>query len=121
MKRSGVKILAVMAVWLGGAHLVAAKPPDCSLQNLGNGVWAAVVNDNGTAGGNAGFVVAEDGIALIDTFEDTNAVRNFLAAVRRISSLPIRFVIAVSSETQHEPTFERPGSHDNSRIRIGTM
>lgn len=35
----------------------------------GPGIWAAVATDTGRAGGNAGFVVGDDGIAIIGTFE----------------------------------------------------
>ena len=29
--------------------------------------WAAIVNDEGLAGGNAGFVIGDDGVLVVDT------------------------------------------------------
>ena len=47
-------LLFALAAW----PLVSATP-DFRLQKIGNGVWAAIVNDEGLAGGNAGFVIGE--------------------------------------------------------------
>jgi hypothetical protein len=46
-----------------------AAAPDFRVQNIGNGIRAAIVNDDGLAGGNAGFVVGDDGVLVIDTFQ----------------------------------------------------
>jgi glyoxylase-like metal-dependent hydrolase (beta-lactamase superfamily II) len=68
---------------------------------LGDGVWAAIVDDSGKAGGNAGFVVGDDGIAVIDTFENAVAARELLTAIRQIGSLPIRFVVNTHYHLDH--------------------
>lgn len=48
-------LFAVMVGPMSGAA------PDFRLQKIGNGVWAAIVNDEGLAGGNAGFVIGDEG------------------------------------------------------------
>ncbi len=57
----------------GFAFLRYGAVPDFQLQKIGNGIWAAIVKDEGLAGGNAGFVIGDDGVLVIDTFQDPAA------------------------------------------------
>lgn len=84
-----------------GASSCLAQSATFNLQEIGDGVWAAIVNDGGKAGGNAGFVVGDDSIAVIDTFEDAGAAREFMAAIRKISPLPVRFVVNTHYHLDH--------------------
>lgn len=79
----------------------AAAGPDFVLQKIGDGVWAAIVNDEGKAGGNAGFVIGDDSIAVIDTFQDPEPAASLLAEIRKISNLPIRFVVNTHYHLDH--------------------
>ena len=121
--------------WSGGsavAFLLATgslSPQNANfdLQKIGDGVWAAIVNDTGKAGGNAGFVVGDDSIAVIDTFEDPGAAREYLAAIRKISTLPIRFVINTHYHLDHvngNDVFAKAGAtvvaHRNVRAWVRT-
>jgi cyclase len=93
-----VGLLSIFLVWAGST---SAQSADFSLHRIGDDVWAAIVTDAGKAGGNAGFVVGDEGIAVIDTFEDPGAARELLAAIRKISTLPIRFVINTHYHLDH--------------------
>jgi glyoxylase-like metal-dependent hydrolase (beta-lactamase superfamily II) len=75
--------------------------PDFRLQNLGNGVWAAIVNDEGLAGGNAGFVIGDDGVAVIDTFQDPRPAQAMLGEIRKLTPSPIRFVVNTHYHLDH--------------------
>ncbi|MGA2214214.1 MAG: MBL fold metallo-hydrolase [Bryobacteraceae bacterium] len=83
--------------------LVSAKAarPDFQLQRVGNGIWAAIVNDEGLAGGNAGFVIGDDGVAVIDTFQDPRPAKALLGEIRKLTPLPIRFVINTHYHLDH--------------------
>jgi glyoxylase-like metal-dependent hydrolase (beta-lactamase superfamily II) len=72
-----------------------------TLKNLGNGIYAAIDNPKGEAGANAGFVVGDDGIAVIDSFDNEPAARALLGEIRTISKLPIRFVINTHYHLDH--------------------
>src|ERR1019366_10559789 len=82
------------------SHVVAAAR-DFELQKIGDGVWAAIVNDEGKAGGNAGFVVGDEGGVVIDTFQDPEPATDLLAAIRKITNLPIRFVVNTHYHLDH--------------------
>src|SRR5690242_7751138 len=94
---------AVLAAVVLCALAMAADAPvaDFKLVKLGDGVWAAIGNDGGKAGANAGFVVGEDGVAVVDTFEDPGAAKQLLAEIRKITPLPIRFVVNTHYHLDH--------------------
>jgi cyclase len=90
-----------------------ADSENFTLAPLGNGVWAAIAKDGGKAGGNAGFVVGENGVAVIDTFEDPAAAEELLATIRGITKLPIKFVVNTHYHFDHvngNDVFEAAGA-----------
>jgi cyclase len=70
------KYLAVLFLLLGTSAYAHAptEPPSNSLlfalKPLGHNTWAAIDDAKGDAGANAGFVIGDDGVAVIDTFEN---------------------------------------------------
>ena len=80
-----------------------------SLKALGHGVYAAIDNSKGEAGANAGFVVGDDGIAVIDTFENEAAARALLGEIRSVSKLPIKFVVNTHYHLDHVAGRENVG------------
>ena len=83
------------------AHSMFAADPGFTLQDMGQGVWVAIATDTGRAGGNAGVVIGEDGIAIIDTFEHPDAAQVLLREIRKISQLPIRYVVNTHYHLDH--------------------
>jgi cyclase len=94
-----------MALRLAVALLVLVSAngaaPDFQLQKIGNGIWAAIVSDDGLAGGNAGFVIGDDGVAVIDTFQDPRPAKALLSEIRKLTPLPIRFVVNTHYHLDH--------------------
>lgn len=119
-------VLLALIVFFGASSGLA-QSDNFKLEKVGDGVWAAIVNDSGKAGGNAGFVAGDDGIAVIDTFEDAGAARELLVAIRQISSLPIRFVVNTHYHLDHvagNEVFANAGAvvvaHQNVRAWLRT-
>jgi cyclase len=90
---------AVLVTLLAWPLLGAA--PDYQLQKIGDGIWAAIVSDEGLAGGNAGFVIGDDGVLVIDTFQDPRPAKALLADIRKLTPLPIRFVVNTHYHLDH--------------------
>ena len=69
----------------------------------GPNVWAAIANPNAKvqAGGNAGFVIGDDGVAVVDTFMGTEAARQLLAEIRQRTELPVKFVVNTHYHFDH--------------------
>ncbi|HTT21496.1 MAG TPA: MBL fold metallo-hydrolase [Candidatus Sulfotelmatobacter sp.] len=72
-----------------------------TLKPLGHGVYAAIDDAKGDAGANAGFVIGDDGVAVIDTFEHEAAAKALFSEIRKLSPLPIKYVINTHYHLDH--------------------
>jgi cyclase len=79
----------------------AADGPDFTVKKIGDGVYAAVSPDRSKGGSNAGFVVGSNGVLVIDTFQDVAPARDLLAEIRKVTNLPIRFVVNTHYHLDH--------------------
>jgi cyclase len=95
--------LAIIAFFLlaCGARAQAPAGSPFLLKPLGQNVWAAIDDAKGDAGANAGFVIGDDGVAVIDTFENAAAARQMLAEIRKLTKLPVKFVINTHYHLDH--------------------
>jgi cyclase len=88
----------------------AAEGP-FTLKQVGVNVWAAISNpkSKAPAGANMGFVIGDDGVAVIDTSTGVDVDGNFgtetatqlLATIRTLTPLPVRFVIHTHHHLDH--------------------
>jgi cyclase len=88
-------------VLLFASLAVAADAPDFTVKKVAEGVYAAVSPDRSKAGSNAGFVVGDNGVVVIDTFQDVGPARDLLAEIRKVTNLPIRFVVNTHYHLDH--------------------
>ena len=72
-----------------------------TLKPLGHGVYAAIDNSKGEAGANAGFIVGEEAVVVVDTFENAPAAQALLGEIRMLSKLPIKFVVNTHYHLDH--------------------
>jgi glyoxylase-like metal-dependent hydrolase (beta-lactamase superfamily II) len=108
-----------------------AQSPDGALpfqlKLIGPNIWAAIDDATGDAGANAGFVVGDDGVAVIDTFENEAAAKALLGQIHSLTHLPIKFVINTHYHLDHvvgNRVFEQQGAvivgHHSVRAWIHT-
>jgi cyclase len=84
-----------------------------SLKPLGHNVYAAIDNAKGEAGANAGFVIGDDSVLVIDTFENEAAAKRLLAEIRKLTKLPVKFVVNTHYHIDHvagNAVFEQAGA-----------
>jgi len=98
-----------------------------TIKPLGNNVFAAVAKPKSSAGSNAGFVIGDDGVAVIDTFQDAAAARQLLAEIQKLTKLPVKFVVNTHYHLDHvtgNAVFAQAGAviiaHKNVRSWIHT-
>lgn len=75
--------------------------PFFTLHELKAGVWAAVSVPGSHAGGNTGLVVGGESVAVIDTFQTPAAAEALLTAIRKVTPLPVRYVIDTHYHLDH--------------------
>lgn len=86
-------------------HAQTSAPPPSSLpftlKQLGHGVYAAIDDAKGDAGANAGFVIGDDGVLVIDTFENEAAAKQLLTEIRKLTNLPVKSVVNTHYHLDH--------------------
>jgi cyclase len=93
---------SILALPFASARGEDAKPnDDFHLVKVGDGVYAAVANPGGLASGNAGFIIGDDGAAVIDTFFTPVACEELIAAVGTETPRPIRFAVDTHDHLDH--------------------
>src|SRR5215831_5825262 len=78
-----------------------AQNPDFTIKKLADGVYAAIGADGGKAGSNAGFIVGSNAVLVVDTFQDVAPAKDLLAEIRKVTNLPIRFVVNTHYHLDH--------------------
>ena len=94
-------VLAAASFALGGAASAQTAPLPFALKQLGPGVYAAIDGPEHKAGSNAGFVIGDDGVLVVDAFFTTDAAKALVGEIRRLTPKPIRYVVNTHYHTDH--------------------
>lgn len=91
---------------IGVATVVAAQSETApafpfTLKQIGPGVYAAIDGPKGEAGANAGFVIGDDGVLVVDSFYKPEATKALIAEIRKLTPLPIRYVVNTHYHIDH--------------------
>ena len=98
---AGFTALALLCCGLARAQAGAETTTDFfKLSELAPGVYAATDVD-GKAGANAGFVIGDDGVLVIDSFYKPEAAQALLAQIRKRTALPLRFLVNTHYHIDH--------------------
>ena len=99
MNRLIFAIAALLATYGGAARAQAPLP--FVLKQVGPGVYAAIDGPEHKAGSNAGFVIGDDGVLVIDAMFTPDAARALVAEIRRLTPKPIRYVVNTHYHADH--------------------
>ncbi len=72
-----------------------------TIKPFGHNVFAAIAVPGSGAGSNAGFVIGDDGVAVIDTFQKVDAAKSLLVEIRKMTQLPVKYVINTHYHIDH--------------------
>ena len=99
------QFFAVIAAALLHAPVAAQAPAAPAapfvLKQLAPGVYAAIDGPEHRAGSNAGFVVGDDGVLVVDAFFTEEAAKALVAEIRRVTPKPIRYVVNTHYHADH--------------------
>ena len=93
----------IVSVWIVGASCARPPEPPFTLKQVGPDVWAAIDNPKtiSPASANAGFVIGDDGVVVIDTFFTEDAAKQLLAAIQQRTKLSVKYVINTHYHIDH--------------------
>src|SRR5690349_5399948 len=97
------RLFAVFAGFIGFASVASAQtaPLPFVLKQVGPGVYAAIDGPEHKAGSNAGFVIGDDGVLVVDSFFNLDAARALVAEIHRLTPKPIRYVVNTHYHLDH--------------------
>ena len=72
-----------------------------TLKQIGPGVYAAIDGPDHKAGSNAGFVIGDDGVLVVDSFFTLDAARALVAEIHRLTPKPIRYLVNTHYHADH--------------------
>src|ERR1700753_3713017 len=103
MKRwiAAAAALAAFAAPAAAQAPVAAPTRPFVLKQIGPGVYAAIDGPDHKAGSNAGFVIGDDGVLVVDAFFNVEAARALVAEIHRLTPKPIRYVVNTHYHMDH--------------------
>jgi len=101
--RNLIGVLGLLAAFGGAAAAQASGPEPLPfvLKQVGPGVYAAIDGPEHKAGSNAGFVIGDDGVLVIDAFFNLDAARALVAEIHRLTPKPIRYVVNTHYHVDH--------------------
>jgi cyclase len=74
---------------------------DFQLVKVSEGIFAAVARPGGLASGNAGFVIGDDGVLIVDTFYTPTALQELISEIKAQTKLPIKFAVNTHYHLDH--------------------
>jgi len=99
LKRS-ILAIALIATVSGPTAAQTSSLPFV-LKELAPGVYAAIDGPEHKSGSNAGFVVGDDGVLVIDAFFTTDAAKALVGEIHRLTPKPIRYVVNTHYHADH--------------------
>jgi len=97
----GKRLSAALAVMVLLAHPAAAQTPPPAplpfeLKEIGPGVYAAISPES-----NAGFIVGDDAVLVVDSFYRPSTARALLSEIRKITPKPVRYLVNTHYHADH--------------------
>src|SRR5258706_10763764 len=74
---------------------------DFQLVKVADGVYAGIAKSGGLASGNAGFVVGDDGVLIVDTFFTPVALEELIGEIQAQTKLPTKFAVNTHYHLDH--------------------
>ncbi|HEY2008011.1 MAG TPA: MBL fold metallo-hydrolase [Rhizomicrobium sp.] len=96
----GKVLSAALAIPLLLALPASAQTPPAalpfSLKMIGPGLYAAIGDES-----NAGFIVGDDAVLVVDSFFEPDTAKALLGEIRRITTKPVRYVVNTHYHVDH--------------------
>ncbi len=99
------RIVTASLLFAGAAAASAADPAPAPLpfvlKQVGKGIYAAIDGPEHKSGANAGFVIGDDSVLVIDSFFNPDSTRALVGEIHRLTPKPIRYVVNTHYHVDH--------------------
>jgi glyoxylase-like metal-dependent hydrolase (beta-lactamase superfamily II) len=92
---------AIAAVLVPSAAAAQGPTLPFTIKQVGPGVYAAIDGPDHKAGSNAGFVIGDDGVLVIDAFFNLDSAKALVGEIHRLTPKPIRYVVNTHYHVDH--------------------
>jgi cyclase len=93
--------LVLMVAAVAARPLIPAAEDDFQLIKVADGVFAAIAKPGGLASGNAGFIVGDGGVLIVDTFSTPVAIEELLGEIAKQTDKPVRYAVNTHYHLDH--------------------
>jgi len=93
-----LRLIAAVCFYCAVAGVVWGQDLDPQIRKIKDGIYVYVGKNLNS---NAGIVLTQEGVVLIDSGHNPTDSRDILAAVKKLTSLPIRFLIDTEPHPDH--------------------
>lgn len=109
MKRTCILVIALLML-IGttrtsfvseGYSATPKAEDDFQLVQVADGIYAAIAKAGGLASGNAGFIISDDGVLIIDTFFTPYAMEELIAEIAKKTQQPIKYAVNTHYHLDH--------------------
>lgn len=97
-------VLVVVSTLAAHSPIYPAAPKaedDFQLVRVAEGVYAAIAKPGGLASGNAGFIVGDGGVLVVDTFFTPVAVEELIGEIGKQTQQPIKYAVNTHYHLDH--------------------
>jgi cyclase len=104
MKRASILTIIAFAVLTAVGIASPASPKaedDFQLVKVAEGVYAGIAKSGGLASGNAGFIIGDGGVLVVDTFFTPVAIEELLDEIGKLTKQPIKFAVNTHYHLDH--------------------
>jgi cyclase len=94
---------ALLIVSLSGARAAQAQLQTMEMTKLANGVYAAIYSEmkQDPVQSNSLIIMGDDGVCVVDAHYTPSAARATIAAIRKLTRLPVRYVVTTHWHDDH--------------------
>jgi cyclase len=103
MRRTSIVIIIAVAILstVGVARPALKAEEDFQLVKVADGVFAAIAKPGGLASGNAGFIVGDGGVLVVDTFLTPAAAGELIVEIAAQTKQPIKYAVNTHYHLDH--------------------
>ncbi len=94
-------VIGVLGAISVGQPVRPKAEDDFQLVKVADGVYAAIAKAGGLASGNAGFIVGDSGVLVVDTFFTPIAAEELIAEIGKVTAQPVKYAVNTHYHLDH--------------------